>query len=56
MITVTFTVPVPDGAVTVGVAGWRRRRLEAPGSRAEVDRRGAGQVGAGDGDRVAPGR
>ena len=55
VVTVTSTVPVPAGlsAVIVGVADHREARRRR---RAEVDRRGAGEAGAGDRHRGAAGR
>ena len=55
VVTVTSTVPVPAGlvAVIVGVVDHREARRRR---RAEVDRRGAGEAGAGDRHRRAAGR
>ena len=55
VVTVTSTVPVPAGAVTVRLVAVTE---VDPGAQvgAEVDGGGAGEVGAIDRDGVAPGR
>ena len=55
VVTVTFTVPVPAGEVTVRLVAVTPL-IAVPGWRAEVDGRGAGQVGAADRDRGPTGR
>ena len=55
VVTVTSTVPVPDGAVTVRLVG-RATLIEVPGFEPEVDGRGAGEAGAGHRDRGPAGR
>ena len=54
VVTVTSTVPVPAGAVTVRLVAVTDGDPGARGG-AEVDGRGAGEVGAADRDRGAAG-
>ena len=55
VVTVTSTVPVPAGAVTVRLVAVTPV-IPVPGFGAEVDGRGTGQVGAADRDRGPAGR
>ena len=55
VVTVTFTVPVPDGAMTVSESPPPATLMEVPGFEgAEVDGCGAGEAGAVDRDGVGP--
>ena len=53
VVTVTSTVPVPAGAVAVMVVALLTVKLVAAVV-PKLDRGGAGEVGAGDGDAVPP--
>ena len=53
VVTVTSTVPVPAGTVTVRLVAVTAL-IPVPGGGAEVDGGGPGEVGAVDRDRVSP--
>ena len=54
VVTVTSTVPVPDGATTVRVVAELITLIEVPAFGAEVDGGGTGEAGAADRDGVVP--
>ena len=54
VVTVTFTVPVPDGDATVSESPPPATLTEVPGFEPEVDGCGAGEAGAVDRDGWSP--